>query len=218
MPATVVTFTVQLGSSGFAIAHQVADRLGYRYFDWEITSEAAARAGVSPEDVAASEHVPSFLERIMRRLLSASAIGTEESSVVIAAEPALVNAAVQSLGSEDYRRFIEKVVVELAEHGDAVIVGHAAAVILKEKAGTLKVLIHGSSAQRKHRLASEQDLSAAEAEQMIRQSDKDRYELFSRAYKINWLDATNYDLAFKTDRSEEGLIVDTIIDAVKVVP
>ena len=79
MAANVVTFTVQLGSGGFAIAHQVADRLGFRYFDWEITSEAAVRAGVSPADVAASEHVPSFLERIMRRLLSASAIGTEES-------------------------------------------------------------------------------------------------------------------------------------------
>jgi cytidylate kinase len=209
---------VQLGSGGFAIAHQVADRLGYRYFDWEITSEAAARAGVSPADIAASERVPSFLERIMRRLLSASAIGTEESSVVIAAEPALVNAAVQSLGSEDYRRFIERVVVELADHGDAVIVGHAAAVILKDKPGTLKVLIHGSPGERTRRLASEQDLTPVEAEQLIRQSDKDRLELFSRAYKINWLDATNYDLAFKTDRSDEGLIVDTILDAVNAVP
>src|SRR5262249_38949342 len=90
MPAAVVTFTVQIGSGGFVIAHEVAQRLAFRYFDWEITSEAAARAGVSAADVAASERVPGFLERIMRRLLSASAIGTEESSVVIPSEPAPV--------------------------------------------------------------------------------------------------------------------------------
>ena len=218
MAASVVTFTVQLGSGGFAIAHQVAEKLGFRYFDWEITSEAAARAGVSPADVAASEHIPSFLERIMRRLLSASAIGTEESSVVIAAEPALVNAAVQSLGSEDYRRFIETVVVELADHGDAVIVGHAAAAVLKDRPGILKVLLHSSTKERTHRLGEEQNLGATEAEQMIRQSDRDRYELFSRAYKINWLDATNYDLAFTTDRGDNDLAVETIVAAAKAVP
>jgi len=55
MAASVVTFTVQLGSGGFAIAHQVAEKLGFRYFDWEITSEAAARAGETPARAAASD-------------------------------------------------------------------------------------------------------------------------------------------------------------------
>ena len=61
MPASVISFSVETGSGGFAIARRVSDRLGFRYYDWEITSEAAARAGVSPNEVIAAERVPSFL-------------------------------------------------------------------------------------------------------------------------------------------------------------
>ena len=218
MAASVITCTVQVGSGGFAIAQKVAERLGFRYFDWEITSEAAARAGVSPEAVAASEHVPSFLERMMLRLFSASALGTEESAVVIASEPAIVDAAVQSLSSENYRLFIERVVMELAEHGDAVIVGHAAAAILRNTPSTLRVLLHSSMSKRIERLAKEQVLSPSLAEGTVRQSDKDRFELFNRAYKINWLDATNYDIASNTDRGAVDLAVDTIVQTAQAIP
>ena len=60
MPTNVITLSVLNGSSGYSIAHQVADRLSLRYDDWEITSEAASRAGVAPSDVIAAERAPGF--------------------------------------------------------------------------------------------------------------------------------------------------------------
>ena len=44
--ATTITVAVQLGSDGFAVARNVAEHLGFRYYDWEITSQAADEAGV----------------------------------------------------------------------------------------------------------------------------------------------------------------------------
>lgn len=218
MPASVVTFTVQIGSGGYSIARAVAESLGFRYYDWEITSEAASRAGVSPDVVAASERVPGFMERMMRRLVSASAVSGEEAVTMIAPEPAILSAAVQSLNSDDYRQFIERVVAELAERGDAVIVGHAAQAILKKTSGTLKVLLYGSASARADRLAAEQKTSAEQAMQTMRQSDKDRSELFARVYKLNWLDASNYDLAFKTDHLPVEVAVQTVVATAKALP
>ena len=70
MTANIVTFSNQTGAGGHAIARAVAEKLRFRYYDWEIISQAAAEAGVSPEvlAVAESEGSPGFLERMMARL------------------------------------------------------------------------------------------------------------------------------------------------------
>ncbi|HXH22536.1 MAG TPA: cytidylate kinase-like family protein [Dehalococcoidia bacterium] len=197
MTAATVTFSVQLGSGGFAIARAVAEKLGYRYYDWEVTSQAAEMAGVSPDVVQQAERVPGFLERIMRRLSTAPALTAEEA--VLEPAPAVMVSAVQSLTLDDYRQFIERVVRELADKGEAVIVGHAAQAILRERPGVFKVLILGSLRRRSERLAAEQGVSVEQAMATIKQSDKDRAELFKRAYHIDWLDAAVYDLCINTD-------------------
>lgn len=212
--AATITFSVQVGSGGFAIARSVAEKIGYRYYDWEITSQAAQMAGVSPDIVAASERVPGFLERMMRRLSAAPALSSEE--VLLEPAPsAMVGLAVQSLTSDDYRQFIERVVVELADQGEAVIVGHAAQAVLSDRPSVLKVLILGSMEKRAERLAVEQRTALSEALKSIKQSDKDRTELFKRAYHIDWLDASAYDICVNTDKVTSDVAIDAVVAAVE---
>jgi CMP/dCMP kinase len=218
MPATAIAFSVQTGSGGFAVARQVAERLGYRYYDWEITSEAAARAGVSPNEVIAAERVPSFVERMMRRLGAASAVTVEGSPLFGELSPAAWTTAIESMTSDDYRQFIERIVTELADQGDAVIVGHASQYTLKDRPGTLRVLVHGSLQNRTERLAVEQELTLDEARMRIKQSDKDRGELLRRIYHFEWLDAAMYDISFKTDRLSLDYVADAVVSAAKDVP
>lgn len=213
MAAATVTFSVQIGSGGFALARGVAERLGFRYYDWEVTSQAAQMAGVSPDLVAASERVPGFIERMMRRLSTAPALAPEET--VLEPAPAMVVSAVQGLSSDDYRHFVERVVRELVAQGKAVIVGHAAQAILRDEASAFKVLVHGSPQRRAERLAVEQRTTVEQASATIRQSDKDRSELFRRVYRIDWLDAAVYDLCINTDRVPNELSEEAIVGAVK---
>jgi len=114
MPAKVITVTVQLGSGGFAVARSVADKLGFRYYDWEITSEAAARAGVSPQTVLDAERVPGFIERMLRSLGTASAV-TGGEIPFIGPTPATMTSAVQTFNSQYYREFITLVIKELVK-------------------------------------------------------------------------------------------------------
>jgi cytidylate kinase len=213
MAASTVTFTVQVGSGGFSIARTVAERLGYRYYDWEVTSQAAEMAGVSPDVVAASERVPGFLERVMRRLSLAPVLPADEAAIEPA--PSMVVSAVQSLTSDDYRQFVERVVLELANGSEVVIVGHAAQAILRDKPGVFSVLILGDPKVRAERLAVEQKTTLEQAQSAIKQSDRDRDELFRRVYRIGWLDASVYDLCINTDVIDHDVAVDAVVAAVK---
>jgi cytidylate kinase len=215
MPASVVALSVQTGSGGFALAHQLAEQLGFRYYDWEITSEAAARAGVQPTDVIAAERVPGFIERVMRRLGAASAVSMDGTSVFADPSPAVWTNAIASLDSDSYRPVVERVVLELAEQGEAVIVGHAAQYTLRDNPGVLKVLIHGSEEARSRRLAMEQGTDLKKAVELIKQSDKDRSELLKRVYHFNWLDANMYDLSVNTDHLTVEYAAGVVAQAVK---
>jgi cytidylate kinase len=215
MSATVVALSVQTGSGGFALAHQLAEQLGFRYYDWEITSEAAARAGVTPTDVIAAERVPGFIERVMRRLGAASAVSMDGTSVFADPSPAVWTNAMASLDSDSYRPVVERVVLELAERGEAVIVGHASQYTLRGHAGVLRVLIHGSPEVRAERLAGEQLHDVKRAAEQIKQSDKERSELLKRVYHFNWLDANMYDLTINTDQLTIDYATEVIVTAVK---
>jgi cytidylate kinase len=218
MPANVISLTVLNGSGGYSIAHHVADRMGLRYYDWEITSSAAARAGVSPSDVIAAERVPGFMERMMSRLGAVSAMTVEGGAGFADPSPAVWDTALQSFNSDAYRQVIEQVVEELANQGNAVIVGHAGQHILRDRPEVLKVQITGSLASRAHRMALEQGIDTVKATSMVQQSDKDRRELLKRLYNFEWLDAANYDLAFNTDRISVEFAADTIVAAAGALP
>jgi cytidylate kinase len=218
MPANVIALSVQTGSGGFTIAHRTADQLGFRYYDWEITSEAAARAGVTPNEVIAAERVPGFMERMMRRLGAVSTVSLEGSAGFGELSPAMYNTALESLTSDDYRQFIERVVRELADRGDAVIVGHAAQHTLRQQPGVLRVLVYGSAAIRAERLASEQGIDLEKAKTTVKQSDKDRTELLKRLYRFDWLDASMYDLALNTDSLSLDYATEAICTAAREWP
>ena len=218
MPANVLALSVQNGSAGYTIARRVAETLSFRYYDWEITSEAARLAGVPPSDVVAAERVPGFFERTMRRLGAISSMTIEGSPGFADPAPEVWNTAIQSLTSDDYRQFIEAVVKQLASDGEAVIVGHAAQIILRDTPGVLKGFIHGSLPVRAERHAQEQGISLDEAQKALVQSDKDRRNLMGTIYRIDWADASNYDITLSTDHFSEDWAVETIVSAAREMP
>jgi cytidylate kinase len=219
MTASVVTVSSQLGSGGIAIGWSVAEALGFRYYDWQVTSQAAELAGVAPDVVAASERMPGFLERMLNRLLAASAVSGEETHAVLGQDPAVLASAVQTLGSEGYRAFIDKVIRELADHGDAVIVGHAGQATLHDRPDVLKVLVRGSAQKRAERLIEEgRRKTVAEALKAVEETDRDRSRLLKTAYHLHWLDATNYDICLDTDVLPIDYCVDLVVTAARAHP
>lgn len=212
MTASVVTFSTQIGSGGSRIGRAVAEKLRFRYYDWEVISRAANEAGVSPEvlAVATSERPPGFFERMMARL---AGLGAGEDPASETAAPRL-----SMMNSEDYRQFLEHVVRELGDQGDAVIVNHSGQVILRDLPGVLKVLVTGSLERRVARLAETQGRAPDAARQTVEDSDRQRSDYFKRVYHIEWLSMSNYDLALNTDRVSAELAADMVATAARQLP
>ncbi len=209
MTASVITFTNQTGAGGSIVARATSAKLRYRFYDWEVISQAAAEAGVSPDvvAVATAERAPSFLERMMSRLA-----GPEEAPAATAAPRLSI------LRSDDYRQFIEHVVRGLAERGDAVIVGHAAQAILREHPSVFRVLIHASTESRVARLCELTQSTEDAVRKTIEDADRERFDFYSRVYHMDWLDARRYDLVLRADRVSADLARDMIVAAAREVP
>ena len=213
MTASVVTLSVQLGSGGYEIAQQLSRKLGYRYYDREITSQAASLVGVSQETVAAAERWPSFIERMLERLALASA----SAEGVLPGTPAS-SSVVLTMTSADYRRIIEQVVIELAKRGKCVIVGHAGQVVLKDQVeGIFNILVHGGAAKRSERLSKEQGISLEEAQKLVKESDDQRTDLFKHAYNTDLLDSSLYDLTINTDDVDDEAALTLVLTGVEAV-
>jgi hypothetical protein len=109
----IITVSRQFGAGGAEVARRVADRLGWRVADNEFIERVAARAGLTPEQVAQrEERAPGFLDRLAWALTAASAELTLASGDTLAEleEPQLV-------------RITESIVGELAREGRIVLVG-----------------------------------------------------------------------------------------------
>jgi cytidylate kinase len=197
MSAKTITFAVQIGSGGFEIARAVADQMRYRYYDWEITSQAASEAGVSPAALATAESARTGIAGFVERLLMGNTYLADD---FVGPSAATLASAIQTLSSSDYRRFIERVVANLGSRGEAVIVGHAGQVVLRDVPATLRVLVCGSRAERAKRLAAGEDLSAEESNRAVQRSDQERLGFFKQTYKVDLLDPLLYDLVLNTDR------------------
>jgi len=210
MPVTVVTFSVQQGSGGHRAAQLVSQKLGFPYYDHEIVSEAASIAGVSPDTVAAAERWPTFIERMLERL----AMTTVVSEGVMPAPPS-TSPSNMMMTSSDYRSIIEQVVVNLAERGSCVIVGHAGQVTLQSIPAVFKVLVTGSPERRAKRIMAEQGLNEKDATSLVKDSDHQRIEFFKHVYDIDWLDSSNYDLTVNTDDIEVDSAVALVMTGIE---
>jgi len=207
MNTRVVAVARQAGCAGEEVARAVAEQLGYRYVDYQIIQRAAQEAGVSAETVSEAEHTPSLMTRLLEALSRNPSIpvGAWADPVPLTASPLYT--------SSDYRRFVEQVIVDLADQGQCVIIGHAGQVILRERLDTVKVLVTGSRDFRVRRLMSGMAVDDKTALKTIERTDNERLDYYKRFYDSGWLAPCSYDLSVNTDHlnpSQAAQVVATV--------
>jgi cytidylate kinase len=214
-PIEVIALSVQVGAGGYSIARAVAEKLRFRYYDWEVTSRAIAEIGISLDSLHATSADMPLADRVMSRLALANLFEDEVPPAMIASSFQMTSATVGALSSTPSRLFIEDVVRDLAATGDAVIVGHGACVILKERPSILRVFIRASLVTRAKRMVEETGCSLTEASTALDQSDDLKGHYLHDAYGLDWLDPSNYDLVINTDRVTSGGAVEAIVAAAR---
>ena len=189
MAAAVVCLSHATGAGGEPIGRDVAEALGFRYFDEEILIAAADKEDLEPEALEAIERRRTGLGRLHVDVVTGGAL------------------------DELLRSLIRDSIVEAADRGDVVIVAHAAAMALTGDPRVLRVLITASPETRAERLAEEEQVDAAYAKRTVEESDKGRAAYFRNFYGVTRELPTHYDLVVNTDRISTQQAVSLVCEA-----
>ncbi len=187
---SVVCISRTNGAGGEEVGRLVAERLGFLYVDDEIVAQAAARGGISADEVASEERRKSLVARV----LEAMAHGGGEL-----AGGGVPLGAGETLTSDDIRALIRETVEQTAARGNAVIVAHAASHVVTQGPEAVRVLITASLATRAGRIGGPAGLDQAEAAKAVKDSDAERRDYLKRFYGIGEELPTHYDLVVNTD-------------------
>jgi cytidylate kinase len=234
----VITISRQVGSRGSYIAAEVARMLGWRYYDREILHRAATTVGLTNEAdferLVKLDERPGFARRILdvlgvqpavpaepsaslRELQAASGeiesmVKREELTVEEARERALSKRQTLPLTESHYRNLITQVVSELAEAGNAVIIGRGGNVILSAHTDVLRIQVVAHYLVRVERLMEREGLNRASAKLRVTDSDQMRAEFMRRYFGLDWLDPSLYDVVFNNSgHVSEQTIIDSIV-------
>ncbi len=194
----VITIEREYGCGGAEIASSLAQQLGWKLWDHELTEEIAKLAHVDPSAVArCDEHMDSSFHRLAKIFWRGS---YERSMPLGATEPF------------DTDRFVTigKQVTEKAAHeGDCVIVGRGAPYFLREFPDVFHIFLYAPRAEKLRRLQAAGQ-SAEEATELVDTVDRDRMEFVKHYFNADWPTRCLYHLMINTAVGNES-VVSTIL-------
>lgn len=188
----------EYGSGAGAIAQKLAERLGWKLWDQEITAEIARRLQC---DVKTVEQREERCDTGFYRLVKAFMRGSYEESLT---------SKVELLDGEHLAEMFERISLDIAKQGNAVVVGRGATWFLRDRDDTFTVFIFAPREEKIRRLAASLNKSREEAEELIERVDRERAAFVKRYYGLNWPLRPLYDLMLNSKVGDD-LVIDTIL-------
>lgn len=201
MPIRVITLEREYGSGGGDIAAQVAAKLGWKLWDQLLTEEIARRLDCDCGAVADHEEKtdPAYY-----RLLKAFMRGSFEGSL---------NAPrLKMVDTECVREVVQRILPEIAEAGQCVIVGRGSAYYLSNRADAFHVFIYAPFQERVRRLQAT-GKTEKEAIDLAETVDRDRAAFISKHFNVDWPGRHRFHLMVNSAMGNEAT-VETILDAI----
>jgi cytidylate kinase len=178
---SVVAISETFGSQGNEIGWELSRSLGYEFADREIIAKAAERYG---ENVMDLHHVSEEKPTLWERF---------------------------SDSTRHYVSCIEATILEMAARDEAVLVGHGAAIILREIPHVLRVRVCAPESLRASRARHGQGLATGEtALEFVREVDRERAARIKFLYRVDVDDPALYDVVINTERA-------SVADGVRIV-
>ncbi len=178
-PATALTVAIsrECGAGGEAVAQALGARLGWPVYDRELVEKIAEETGLRTELVeSVDEKRSSWLLECLQ------SFGGEKT-----------------LGSSEFARRLTETLLALAAHGQSIIVGRGATVILPGET-SLHVRLVAPLRVRIARVKEKLGLSEHEAERRIADSDAERNGFVRAHFHVDPTDVHLYDLVLNTGR------------------
>jgi hypothetical protein len=201
MKIRVITLEREYASGGGVVAGMLASRLGWKLWDHLLSEELARRLGCECGVVEQHEERkdPAFY-----RLMKAFLRGSFEGSLNI---PRL-----RMVDADSVREAARKLLSEIADSGNCVIVGRGSAYHLGNRGDAFHVFVYAPFRERVRRLRAigESEENAIELAETV---DRDRAEFILQYFNVEWPGRHRFHLAVNTGMGYE-VATEIILDAV----
>lgn len=190
----IVTISREFGSGGREIGKRLADELGFRYYDREIITEIAKETGMSEEYIQniSEKGVYPYPFQFAKSFAIYSGVQSNQTEILV----------VQT-----------KILKEIAEKGNCIIVGRGANAILKDY-NTMNIFVYAdmeSKINRCHKKAKEDEkITDREIEKKITEIDNTRKNFHKIISNLEWGDKSNYHLCINTTNVEIKAIIPSL--------
>jgi cytidylate kinase len=197
--SSLVTISAAYGASGHLIGPRVAERLGVHFLDRAIPVSVADQLEV-PRQGLSQQPVP---RDVFRRWLPRFAPATHLFAGTATRDDPT------TMTEDEFRLATEQVLHEYSEAG-AVILGRAAAVVLRDQPGALHVRLDGPRERRIGQAMIVYGVDRPTAERELKIADRARETYVERWYGVDPHDPRSYDLVVDSTR----INVDTCVELI----
>jgi cytidylate kinase len=198
----IVTLEREFGSGGGGIAAELARRLGWKLWDQQLTCEIAKRAEVTEAAVAlCDERVDGRLYRLAKTFWR----GSYERGMPMANS--------RAFDTDRMIAMMEEITGNIAEQGNAVIVGRGAPYFLRDREDTFRVFTYAPHEEKIRRVLA-MGRKREEAEDLVNNVDKERIAYIKHYFNSDWPTRSLYHLMINTVVGDESVIA-TILDSMQ---
>lgn len=201
----IITISASYAAGGSQIGPRVADRLGVEFVDRAVPVAVAEELGITVEDAQALEqNGPSWLWSFLAGMSSVSGM-------------AVAAPVEQPLTDLEVIKSTEGMLHRIADRGDAVILGHAAAVVLRERDDVLHVRLDGPPQGRVRAAMAQHSMHFDAATAAQKDNDKIRSGYVRHFYHVDSADPSLYHLVLDTVRLDWDLVEQMIVQVAQTV-
>lgn len=199
----IIAITRQYGSGGHDIGKALAEKLGISFYDKELISIAAKESGVSPEIFESVD------EKATNSLLYSLSVGLYNYGNNFS--------SIGDLPVNDRLYILQhKIIKELANKENFVVVGRCADYVLQGNPNLVKVFIYADIDSRVKRAVERHDIDPARAKQAVLKADKSRANYYSFYSGKKWGLPDNYDLCLNSTNLTLEQAVDVITSYIDI--
>lgn len=186
MSKKIITISREFGSGGRYIGKHLAEKLGYEFYDRDLISKVIDRT-LLPESLVVAYNETLQKDKMVSNFYFSD---TSVNDTIIQAQ--------------------KKIIYELAEKGNCIIVGRCANIYLKEWDHVLNVFIESDKTARLNRIAELHDCNLEEAQRLMNEYDKKRRLYYQYSTNHTWGDRKDYDIVLNSNKIGLDLCVDVL--------
>jgi cytidylate kinase len=195
MRVQTITVEREYGSGGALIARRLAEHLGWKLWDEELTAEIARIAKV---DHKAARLCDERMDPLIYRLFRVFARGSYERALPLEGVPSRFDA-------DQMVAMLQEVIEDVASRGNCVIVGRGAPYILRNHADAFHVFIYAPRDEKIRRIKT-LGKTEKEAAQLVAEVDAERASFIRHYFGAEWPCRALYNAMINSKFGDEYVI------------